>query len=70
MFKKPLEKIKEVAEDDSGKYFKTALFLLVIWVLAILIESSYSTSKYVYDDIKENISSLVEKAITTRNFYK
>lgn len=35
-----------------------------------VFESSYSTSKYVYDDIKENISSLVEKAITTRNFYK
>lgn len=35
-----------------------------------VFESSYSTSKYVYDDIKENISSLVEKAITTRNSYK
>ena len=29
MFKNPLEKIKEVADNNSGKYFKTALFLII-----------------------------------------
>lgn len=32
-------------------------------------DSSYSSSKYVYDDIKSNISSLVEEAIIVRNKY-
>lgn len=34
-----------------------------------IFESSYITSKYVYDDIKNNISDLVEKAIKIRNQY-
>lgn len=34
-----------------------------------IFESNYSTGKYVYDDIKENISDLVEKAIKVRSQY-
>jgi hypothetical protein len=34
-----------------------------------VFESSYGTSKYVYDDIKYNISGLVEKAIDIRSKY-
>ena len=34
-----------------------------------VFESSYATSKYVYDDIKNNIASLVEKAINTIKQY-
>lgn len=33
-------------------------------------KSSYSSSKYVYDDIKENLAGLVEKAISIREEYK
>ena len=54
--------IKEVAEDDSGKYFKTALFLLVIWVLAIFIESSYSTiSIWGFARAFKNILNVIKK---------
>lgn len=35
-----------------------------------VFKSSYSSSQYVYDDIKENIENLVEKAISIRNEYK
>lgn len=35
-----------------------------------IFESSFSTSKNVYDDIKNNIETLVEKAITVRSAYK
>jgi hypothetical protein len=35
-----------------------------------IFESGFTTSSYVYDDIKNNIESLVEKAITVRNQYK
>lgn len=34
-----------------------------------VFESNYSSSNYVYDDIKNNIESLVEKAIKVRNQY-
>ena len=46
MFKNPLEKIKEVALDNSGKFFKTALFLLIIWTVVVFIEATYSTIHY------------------------
>lgn len=35
-----------------------------------IFESSYSSSQYVYDDIKNNIEDLVETAISIRNEYK
>ena len=42
MFKNPINKIEEMAKEDT-KYLKTALFILVIWILAVFIKSSYST---------------------------
>ena len=39
MFKNPLGKIKEIATDNSNKYFKTAIVLVIIWVVAALIGS-------------------------------
>lgn len=35
-----------------------------------VFESGYFSSKYIYDDIKNNISELVEKAITVRSQYR
>ena len=37
MFKNPLGKIKEIANDTTNQYFKTAILLLIVWVVAILI---------------------------------
>ncbi|MBQ2836349.1 MAG: hypothetical protein IJE68_05910 [Clostridia bacterium] len=37
MFKNPLEKIKEIANDSENKYFKTSIILLIVWVAATLI---------------------------------
>ena len=38
MFKNPLEKIKEIANDSTNKYFKTAIVLVIIWVIVALID--------------------------------
>ena len=46
MFKNPLEKIKEVANDDSGKFFKTAIFLIIAWMILIFIDSARYTIYY------------------------
>lgn len=37
MFKNPLEKIKEIANDTTNQYLKTAIVLLIVWILTILI---------------------------------
>ena len=39
MFKAPLEKIKEIANDSTNKYLKTAIVLLIVWAVAILVSA-------------------------------
>ena len=39
MFKNPIGKIKEIANDSSNKYLKTAIILIVVWVVAVLLAS-------------------------------
>lgn len=46
MFKNPLGKIKQVASDTSGKFFKTALFLIIIWTILVLINFTYETVRF------------------------
>lgn len=43
MFKNPLDKIKEVANDNSAKYLKTVIILVVIWTILVFINSTYRT---------------------------
>lgn len=46
MFKNPIQKINEVANDHSGKFFKTALFLVIVWAISLFVDSAYSTIYY------------------------
>ena len=39
MFKAPLEKIKEIANDSTNEYLKTAIVLLIVWAVAILVSA-------------------------------
>ena len=39
MFKRPLEKIREISNDTTSKYLKTAIVLLIIWAATILISN-------------------------------
>ena len=45
MFKNPINKIEEMAKEDT-KYFKTAIFIIAIWIIAVFVKSSYSTFYY------------------------
>ena len=45
IFKNPINKIEEMTKEDA-KYFKTAIFILVVWILAVFVKSSYSTFYY------------------------
>ena len=42
MFKDPIKKIEEIANEDD-KYFKTAIFILIIWTISVFITSTFST---------------------------
>ena len=68
MFKNPINKIEEIAKEDT-KYFITALFILVIWIIAIFIKSSYSTFYYfgigrVFSNILEVLKDILVPAVS------
>lgn len=64
MFKNPLEKIKEVASDNSGKYLKTAIILIIIWTILVFINSTYSTIYYWgFSRVFSNILSVLKKIL-------
>lgn len=44
MFKNPLEKIKEIVNNDNSQYLKYAVIILVIWAIAELIKRCFSYS--------------------------
>lgn len=64
MFKNPLEKIKEVANDGSAKYFKTALFLVIVWTILVFISSTHTTIYYWgFSRVFTNILSVLKKIL-------
>lgn len=64
MFKNPLETIKEVAESNSGKYFKTALFLVILWTILVFVGSTYSTIHYWgFSRVFANILSVLKRIL-------
>lgn len=64
MFKNPLETIKEVAQNNSGKYFKIALFLVILWTVLIFIGSTYSTIHYWgFSRVFANILSVLKRIL-------
>lgn len=64
MFKNPLEKIKEVANDSSGKYFKTAIILVILWTILVFISSTYSTIHlWGFSRVFANILSVLKKIL-------
>ncbi len=46
MFKNPLERLKDVAEDTKGKYLKYAIIILIIWAGIKLISRCFSIGWY------------------------
>lgn len=64
MLKNPLETIKKVASDNSGKYFKIAIILIVSWTILVLINSTYSTIHYWgFSRVLNNILSVLKKIL-------
>lgn len=63
MFKSPLSKMEEIANENS-KYFKTAIFILVVWILAIFIKTTFSTIYYWgFSRVFENIITVLKNIL-------
>lgn len=64
MIKNPIEKIKEVANDNSANFFKTSIFLIVLWTIILFIESGYLTIHYwQFSRILKNILDVFKNII-------
>ena len=46
MFKNPIGKLNDISKDKTGKYFKYAIIIIVIWTFAKLISSCFSVGSY------------------------
>lgn len=44
LFSDPLGKIKSIAEDNGNKFFKNALIVVIIWMVAVLIKQIFGTT--------------------------
>lgn len=64
MFKNPIEKIIEVANDNSAKFFKTAIILIILWTILVFISSTYTTIYYWgFSRVFANILSVLKKIL-------
>lgn len=56
-FKDPLNKIKEISDDSTGKLFKYAVIILIIWTAAVLLKycftsaNNYLNFKYMFRNL-------------------
>ena len=44
MFKDPFGTLKQIVNDNTNKYLKTAIIFVIIWMIAILISKLFSVS--------------------------
>ena len=62
MFKDPIGKLNDISKDKTGKYFKYAIIIVVIWAFAKLISSCFSVGSYWnwYNIISTMISTVLD----------
>lgn len=60
MIKNPLEKINEIANDARNKYFKTAIILVIVWMVVALL----GTISFKYFSIKTLGDTLLKYLMT------
>lgn len=48
LFKEPIETIKEIVDDDKNQFYKTAIFIVGVWVAIILIRQILNVLMYEY----------------------
>lgn len=69
MFKNPLEKIKQVANDKENSFLKTAIILVIIWTIVVLVDSTRLTIYYyglsrVFKNILDVLKDILAPALS------
>ena len=65
MLKNPIKKIAEIANDNTGKFFNTALFLIVAWAIILFISSTARTiGAFGFSRIFTNFVNLLKTVLT------
>lgn len=64
ILKNPLEKLKEIADDKDANFFKTSIYLIILWTILIFINSNYKIIYYLgFSKIFSNILSVAKSII-------
>lgn len=67
MIKNPLEKIKEIANDSTNKYFKTAIVLIIVWAVVELLGSisfKYFSWSYLGNTLLRYVKNILAPVLT------
>ena len=62
MFKDPMGTVESVAEDKENKFFKTSLFLIIVWAAIVLLRILVSGFKMM-DALDEDLGYVFEKYV-------
>ncbi|MBQ9658903.1 MAG: hypothetical protein IJV31_09110 [Clostridia bacterium] len=65
LFKEPIKTIKEIAQDEQNKTQKTAIILIIIWVVSVLFRQIifYATSKYYDFDFLDTLKVILSPVL-------
>lgn len=58
LFGKPVETIKEIVEDNNNQFYKTALLILIVWIVLILLRKIIDF--IIYDYYKFDVLSTIK----------
>lgn len=65
MAKDPLGKIKEIVNENNGKFLKYAIIIIVIWSLAVLVKECFDQGSFWdYYDLGNSIKNIITTTIT------
>ena len=64
-WKDPLGKIKEIVNENNGKFLKYAIIIIVIWSLAVLVKECFDQGSFWdYYDLGNSIKNIITTTIT------
>lgn len=63
MFTNPLEKIKNIVDDNGNKFFKHAIILIIVWIAAILLKEIFASSYLWKYGVFKHILGIIKSVI-------
>ena len=64
IIKNPLGKIQEISQEKSNKYLKTAVILVIVWLIALVIDNIFSFYSWDFSDIVDKLLGIIKTIIS------